>query len=887
MPEPSSHLPQGVVGLTLAPGDRVQHYTVVELIGAGGTSAVFKAHDALLNRHVAIKQILLAPGEEADTYRARALAEAGIHKRAGAVDPSMLVQLMDVVSDPRGVLLITEYVDGPSLEQIFAANPAPMEERQALGILAGAAKGLSSLHGAGILHRDMKPANVLMPRAGGLRLADFGLSVSASSSQLMDQGTVRYLAPEVLQGQPASPASDLYALGMIAYEMLAGRGQYEEVFKAILRDQRNQSMRWVKWHTNPKIKPTPLGQLNPTLSPALLELVERLMDKDPLRRIGSAGDLLNAIRTIAAAPAPSAHTEGPPPPWLARQRAVVPTSPAGATARIPRRKAWPAVAAGVGALMLLAAVGALWVKENSKPDPALAERIQVLALMNQGEAAWEAGDVKSALACFESMRDGGEHARNPGTLSRKFADAGAAKSRFRLAFNQKDYTQAAAALADFERYAKALEADASYPPAGLKIVQRLQTEVAAVLKDELGPRKNVADAIARMQQLLDADKITECMDECTKWLKRAGLLPEEQAKITALRAQCSLSRKELAIERLLDRAKTAAAGDPNGAIHMLNDEIKMRGELVDPRIPDLLESIVRQVKLDQLVARYRAAQTPAEKIGLLNAVLALNPEFADKNKLPGYRAERLLEEARQAAAADDWELAEKLAARGLGLAPGHAELGELGQKAARQLGDKKLLAEAEALLDAGDFAAAQAAYEKAARTVGDKSQASAAREKVVLCRGKLKVSEAVALIKEGDYQKAEQVLKAAQDDLPEDADVAASFERIAELRGEEKLRRAADEAFKREDYAAAVPAYIKLAAYIEAHPTTGEAELTAERLRISRFESSMIKCKLAMDRSEWASAKGFLSSANTYAKSAEEKKRVKQRIETLEEISPK
>ncbi len=888
MPEPLSHLPQGVVGLTLAPGDRVQHYTVVELIGSGGTSAVFKAHDALLNRHVAIKQILLAPGEEADTYRARALAEAGIHKRAAAADPAMLVQLMDVVSDPRGVLLITEYVDGPSLEQIFEANPAPMEERQAMGILAGAAKGLASLHGAGILHRDLKPANILMPRSGGLRLADFGLSVAANSSQLMDQGTVRYLAPEVLQGQPATAASDLYALGMIAYEMLAGRAQYEEAFKAILRDQRNQAMRWVKWHTNPKIKPVPLAQLNPALSPAMLELVERLMDKDPLRRIGSADDLLNAIRTIVATPAPSAHTEGAPPPWLAQQGPVVPTSPAGATARIPQRKTWPLVAASVGVLVLLAAIGALWAKENAKPDPASADRARALALMNQGEAAWQAGDAASALAIFESMQDGGTHARRPGTTSRKFADAGAAKSRFRLAFGQKDYAKADAALADFERKAKQLEADAGYPVHGLKIVQPLQTEVAATLRNELGPRKDVADAIAEMQQLLDADKTRECMDKCTKWLKRAGLLPEETAQITALRAQCSLSGRELATQRLLDKANAAVkSGDSRTAQNMLEDEIKMRGEGVDPRVPQLLLDVQNGVKLNVIKAAYRAAQTPAEKISLLNAILALDPEFADKDKMPVYRAAQLLEQGNQAAAAGDWEAVEKSVSQGLALAPKDAELIQLGQLAARQLRDKKSVAEAEALFDSGDLAAAQTAYEKVADTVADKSVAKAAREKVTLCRGKIKILEAATLIKAGEYLKADLALKAAQADLPEDADIAAGFERIKELQGELKLRQAAEDMFNREEYAAAVPAYLKLTDYIKAHPGTGDAETTAERLRISRFETNMLKCKQAMDHSEWASANGFLSGANTYAKSAEERQRIKHRAAILEEITPK
>lgn len=883
MSDPVPFSSQGVVGLTLVPGDKVQHYTVAQLIGAGGTSAVFKAHDALLNRHVAIKQVLLAPGEEADSYRARVLAEAAAHRKAAAADPAMLVQLLDVVADPRGIMLITEYVDGPSLEQILQANPAPMDERQAMGILAGAAKGLAALHGAGILHRDLKPANILMPRSGGLRLADFGLSVSAHSQQLVDQGTMRYLAPEVLSNHPATPASDLYALGMVAYEMLAGRTQYDDAFKAILRDQRNQAMRWVKWHTNPKIKPTPLAQLNPSLSPATLELVERLMDKDALRRIQSAQDVLGAIRSIVTTPAPSAHTEGTPPPWLA-QHGSASTAGAGDTARIPKRKAWPMVAAGAGAAVLLAAILATALSGDKKPDPKALDRAHVLDMMAQGEAAWKANHYAQALEIFQSMQDGGADARKPGTPSRLFADAGAAKCQAVLAHEARRHAQAKAAMDQFIALGAEMEAKpkGTYPES-LRMAP-LPMDIQRGIRD----RKEVADALDRMRDLLDQNKAQECVTVGNLWLRKDGVLEEETAQIKKLLAECSMSRKDLLVNRLLDRAqKLADSGDSRAAVELLNDELKAKGDAADPRVAELMEKIVARSKLDQLVAKYQQAETSDEKISLLNAILAVDPEYKDKDKLPLLKADLVYVEAKKAADAGEFEQADKLAEEGLTLAPIHAQLRELRGSLAKSIADKKLILDAETLFDAGNWAQAKIAYENVAAKVSVASIVEKARERIKMCDGNAQKAAGLELLNAGELTKAETALKAAQENLPEDADIAAAFDRIKNLREEQKLRQAATDVFDRKDYAGAVTPTLKWVTFLKAHPTAGNLDAAQEQLRLCRFENNMANAKDAMNHANWNSASGALGAAGTYAKTPEEKVRVKKALQALEDAMPK
>lgn len=106
----------GVTSLTLKPGDKVDNYEIVQQVGSGGTAVVFAAYDAILDRTVAVKQVVIPPGEDGEQLRQHAVAEAQHHRKVSKSDPAMLVTFIDVINDPRGVFLISEFVDGPSLE---------------------------------------------------------------------------------------------------------------------------------------------------------------------------------------------------------------------------------------------------------------------------------------------------------------------------------------------------------------------------------------------------------------------------------------------------------------------------------------------------------------------------------------------------------------------------------------------------------------------------------------------------------------------------------------------------------------------------------------------------------------------------------------------------
>ncbi len=197
-------------------------YRLGERIATGGLGEVWRALDVLLERPVAVK--LLRAEHMADPLAvARFRAEA---RYAGNLSHDGIAQIYDYgeADPPHPPFLVMELVDGQTLAELLAAGP--LDPQRALDVIAQTAAGLGAAHLAGVVHCDIKPGNLLLTRAGKVKIADFGIAQVAGArpdvrpSVLL--GTPAYLAPELLAGGPATPASDLYALGIVAYECLTG-----------------------------------------------------------------------------------------------------------------------------------------------------------------------------------------------------------------------------------------------------------------------------------------------------------------------------------------------------------------------------------------------------------------------------------------------------------------------------------------------------------------------------------------------------------------------------------------------------------------------------------------------------------------------------------------
>lgn len=243
-------------------------YRLDAQIAAGGIGEVWRAHDLVLDRPVAVKMLRSEYAGQPQAL-ARFRAEA---RQAGSVSHQSIAQVYDYgEGGPAGSpYLVMELVDGPALADVLATGP--LDAASALDVLAQAAAGLQAAHAVGVVHRDIKPANLVIGPGGQVKITDFGIAYAAGSAQLTETGMVlgtpAYLAPEQLAGDGASPASDLYALGVVGYECLTGtrpfRGEPIEV-AAAHRD----------------LPLPPLGAAVPTAAAAL---VAELTAKDPAAR---------------------------------------------------------------------------------------------------------------------------------------------------------------------------------------------------------------------------------------------------------------------------------------------------------------------------------------------------------------------------------------------------------------------------------------------------------------------------------------------------------------------------------------------------------------------------------------------------------------------------
>ena len=268
-------------------------YRLLSLLGQGGAGDVWRAQDLELDRLVAVKMLRRLDGDPvgaADRLRSEARA-------AAKLSHPNVVTTYDVGTTLDVVFLVMELVPGRDLAQLLRSDGLPSPDLVA-DIAVQAARALDAAHAAGIVHRDVKPGNLLLGPDGVLKITDFGISVAAGRSQVMTTmggtpvllGTAAYVAPEQVRGEPATAASDMYALGCVLYELLAGTPPFTG---ATLDEVLRQHL---------YAEPAPLWTVRPELAPGLAAAVMRLLAKDPAARPSSAAALL-AVLNAAAAPA--------------------------------------------------------------------------------------------------------------------------------------------------------------------------------------------------------------------------------------------------------------------------------------------------------------------------------------------------------------------------------------------------------------------------------------------------------------------------------------------------------------------------------------------------------------------------------------------------------
>lgn len=360
-------------------GRLVGSYRIVEKIGEGGMGAVYRAVDEMLERDVAIKAIRPALAREPEIVE-RFRSEAKILAR---VNHPAIATIYSFFHDSDELFLAMEYVRGRTLSEVLQADGA-LPWRRAVPLLVSALEGIEQAHRAGIVHRDLKPDNLMLTEAGTLKVMDFGIARVAGSNHLtrtgLMVGTLRYVAPEQIRGEEVDRRTDIYALGAVLYQMLAGRVPFEgptdfAILKAQLEDP-----------------PVPPGSMIPGMPEWLDRAVLKALEKEAAARFQTVEEMrtllvremsasTEELPTLVLPPRPKppvspatvetdrpriSSTPAPPPP------PPLPVAPAGTSYRPVEGPGWRKGAIAAAAVLFLVLAGSfLWTRRESPvPEPA-------------------------------------------------------------------------------------------------------------------------------------------------------------------------------------------------------------------------------------------------------------------------------------------------------------------------------------------------------------------------------------------------------------------------------------------------------------------------------------------------------------------------------------
>ncbi|HEX2310354.1 MAG TPA: serine/threonine-protein kinase, partial [Vicinamibacterales bacterium] len=277
----------------------IGRYQIVERLGQGGMGVVYRAYDPQIERTVAIK-VISAQLVDQPEHRERFFREA---RAAGRLTHRNIITIFDLGEDQGQPYIAMEYVEGQPLD-VRLRTGEPLTLSQKLAIITEISDALAFAHGAGIVHRDMKPGNVMLTRSGGVRILDFGLArlvTSELTRSNMVVGTMNYMAPEQIRAEPVDHRSDIFSAGVLLYELLSGRKAFEaDSFAATMYRVLQE-------------RPTPLTTIAPEVPTALVAIVDRAIEKDRDRRYQRMDEMqadLEEVRAHLPPPAPIQLAEG-------------------------------------------------------------------------------------------------------------------------------------------------------------------------------------------------------------------------------------------------------------------------------------------------------------------------------------------------------------------------------------------------------------------------------------------------------------------------------------------------------------------------------------------------------------------------------------------------
>jgi len=400
-------------------------FEVLRLIGRGAMGAVYLARDPVIGRRIALKTVRFDALQDQPDQGARpdVVVEA---RTAGILSHPNIVSIYDIIEEPggRALSIAMEYVDGTNLATLLDGGTA-LPQETALDFAAQVADGLAHAHAQGVIHRDIKPGNLLLTLDGRVKIADFGIAHlldSALTEEMRFLGTPNYMAPERVRGEEVDHRSDLFSLGVVLYEMLTGRMPFPgETVAAVTRKVASEPY-------------TPLGVYLNEVEPEVAAVVDRALQKDPDDRYGSAEEMARDLRRVLtgregpASTQPVKPVSAVAPVGLPESGSAVPAAPVVTVG--PRR--WPSgraiAGAALGAVVLLA--GGVWLwwagSRGTAPEPGeTSPPAAYVAALQAGMAELEAGRAGEAVGLLRTATVLGPESRRARLMS-ELAERGVA-----------------------------------------------------------------------------------------------------------------------------------------------------------------------------------------------------------------------------------------------------------------------------------------------------------------------------------------------------------------------------------------------------------------------------------------------------------------------------
>ncbi len=558
-------------GIGFQPGEEIGRYEVIARIAIGGQSIIYKCHDPALDRFVAMKQISTHLAED-KMFLDRFRTEAQILARLGAEQPEV-VTIHDLLENKQGLFIVMEFVEGVSLERTLTENPGPVELKACLQILWRLCSALHTVHAAGVIHRDIKPSNVII--ADGLRpmITDFGVAATSSGEASMVMGSTKYMAPELFTGGYVDGRADMYSLGFIAYEMLVGREKFNEIFADIVRDKTAEKVRWMKWHSNPKVSAPPPHEINPAIPITMSNIVLRMIAKDSEQRFEGMEDLGRAIKLTFKPGGGGAKPQAPQVPVAAPvDGETSPMSPGrlaqspfdteeAVTAPIPGRKLSLGAKIGIGvAAALVLALSLFFLTMRSGQEVVDKNKLAAKAWRDAREVYKSDRNYTGAEKAFLGVQKYGE------TEYSGPSQVYVHMCRTQLAIRSRDWARAQTELDNASNLRRKIQSKSPRDSRAYKWTVDIKDSLR-VLDDTRVNKKAFFEVMANAEKLFATRQYDKALAELENEFEDPEELDSEQQGIlAAFKTKVARTQSLAACQKIMTDARGADQSDPSAAL---------------------------------------------------------------------------------------------------------------------------------------------------------------------------------------------------------------------------------------------------------------------------------------------------------------------------------